>query len=62
MDEDEDEALDTSAMSQKEAARESATRQVLDESAKVRVYVGKLHCMRKHALRCHRKAQQRSMV
>ena len=37
MDEDEDELLDTSAMSQKEAARESATRQVLDESAKVSV-------------------------
>jgi hypothetical protein len=37
MDEDEDEGLDTSAMSQKEAARESATRQVLEESAKVSV-------------------------
>jgi hypothetical protein len=35
MDEDDDEGLDTSAMSQKEAARESATRQVLDESARV---------------------------
>jgi hypothetical protein len=35
LDDDDDDCLDTLAMARKEAARESATRQVLDESAQV---------------------------
>ena len=51
--EDDDECLDMMAMARKDAARDTATRQVLDESAKVCSCQPSCGLVRRQTMQCH---------